>query len=35
LVSASASASAPASVTGIPVDTNPDRYPVYVPYVSA
>jgi hypothetical protein len=25
----------PASVSGIAIDTNPDRYPEYVPYVSA
>ena len=32
---AAESSSESASVTGIAIDTNPDRYPEYVPYVSA
>ena len=32
---AAESPSEPASLFGLAIDTNPDRYPEYVPYVSA
>jgi hypothetical protein len=35
LVGESVGEPASVSVTGIAVDTDPDRYPVYVPYISA